>query len=112
LWVPDLQFQFHSGSIQTLAKFPWPEAVTEFQFHSGSIQTVSRCPIAVPFHFVSIPLWFDSNSLLDKRTITIKAFQFHSGSIQTIQQKLARVLPYAVSIPLWFDSNHNNVLTA
>jgi len=33
----------------------------QFQFHSGSIQTVVRATPEMPDVLVSIPLWFDSN---------------------------------------------------
>jgi len=54
---------------------------------------------------VSIPLWFDSNTVCDLRTDTSREFQFHSGSIQTPQLAALSCAGQLVSIPLWFDSN-------
>jgi len=39
--VRNILFQFHSGSIQTLAEKLILRAMEKFQFHSGSIQTSS-----------------------------------------------------------------------
>jgi len=77
------QFQFHSGSIQTLSSLPAKS---------------STCHVSIPLWFdsnggtrdrdrrddvVSIPLWFDSNLWVVFQYCMFSSFQFHSGSIQT-----------------------------
>jgi len=58
-----VQFQFHSGSIQTLNRLCESRGNDMFQFHSGSIQTVAGKLSEWTFNVVSIPLWFDSNQM-------------------------------------------------
>jgi len=78
-------FQFHSGSIQTCWSY-WCKCTRSlFQFHSGSIQTWVLYRLPNVAQAVSIPLWFDSNEIaLPASTFNDLAFQFHSGSIQTV----------------------------
>jgi len=64
---PYSMFQFHSGSIQTNTK-PMKDILKNmFQFHSGSIQTGYVRSHPLEQRLVSIPLWFDSNLLCDRR---------------------------------------------
>jgi len=83
--IPRNQFQFHSGSIQTILPRGMPSAS-------------ARCfnSTLVRFKPLTFPL----------QAIEIEMFQFHSGSIQTPRRlDLERAL-LRVSIPLWFDSNY------
>jgi len=121
------RFQFHSGSIQTLrsvgygvawdcfnstlVRFKLPQLHSNttthytFQFHSGSIQTGVRSVKRRNDKRVSIPLWFDSNTinktgLWIHNVVSIPLwFDSNATSAQILKPSLA------VSIPLWFDSN-------
>ena len=79
-----VESQFHYGSIQMNKGMVrgWINS-RRSQFHYGSIQIRDIYPNYPLIVKVSIPLWFDSN------TIHTSFYQMYS----------------LVSIPLWFDSN-------
>ncbi len=66
-------------------------------------------PLFIGF-LVSIPLWFDYNSLFGATAVVVvsKTSQFHYGSITTFIRCRERNSLWQVSIPLWFDYNDTN----
>jgi len=99
-------FQFHSGSIQTYyVSFADAHGGVSFNSTLVRFKPKQQHPLQLQ-QAVSIPLWFDSNSVMRLFIARFTPeFQFHSGSIQTqVQNKCYQTLKN-VSIPLWFDSN-------
>ena len=81
------------------------------QFHYGSIQMSYKLVTSKLSGHVSIPLWFDSNSVHEFRPLTEKhESQFHYGSIQMQSNSMSLLMVEKVSIPLWFDSNALHLL--
>jgi len=121
-------FQFHSGSIQTIAQAWRALLYRAFQFHSGSIQTVlGKCrersvrgfnSTLVRFkpgrrsgrvrlcRIVSIPLWFDSNESQEERA-GHAARRFNSTLVRFKQNELV----IHTSCLSWFQFHSGSIQT-
>jgi len=76
-----------------------------FQFHSGSIQTIADADSHSSDNIVSIPLWFDSN--LKRVVQQVGSPVCFNSTLVRFKPYLAceEISLQVVSIPLWFDSN-------
>ena len=76
-------FQFHTGTIITMAALAGKIGLVMFQFHTGTIITPCK-----------------------RGKITLyNWFQFHTGTIITSSQYLTPFFVCHVSIPHWYDYN-------
>ena len=91
-------FQFHKGTIKTLAPPIFFERFVVFQFHKGTIKTHVREEQMLPLdYFNSIKVQL--KLLRRQRNTTIASeFQFHKGTIKTILQSGLQ-LEWLISIP-------------
>ena len=83
-WDGSVRFQFHSGSIKSIARVVYGDDGVVFQFHSGSIKSkearVKRITGA-SFNSIVVRLKADCHwPMLDRYPM----FQFHSGSIKRV----------------------------